>query len=66
MIGVEQWAEIRRMKLVEGRSIGEIARLMGCHRDTVRRALAADRPPRYERGPQPSKLDPFLPRIQEL
>jgi hypothetical protein len=67
VIGVEQWAEIRRMKLVEGRSIHEIARLLGCHRETVRRALASDRPPSY--GPRvrrPSKLDPFVEEIERL
>lgn len=67
MIGVEQWAEIRRMNLVEGRSIREIARLLGCHRETVRRALAGERPPSY--GPRPrraSKLDPFVSEIERL
>lgn len=67
MIGVEQWAEIRRMKLVEGRSIHEIARLLGCHRETVRRALASDRPPSYgPRARRPSKLDPFVEEIERL
>jgi len=66
VIGVEQWAEIRRMKLVEGRSIREIARIAGCHRETVRRALASDQPPRYERPPKPSKLDPFKAEIHRL
>lgn len=67
MIGVEQWAEIRRMKVVEKRSIREIARLLDCHRETVRRALATDRPPSY--GPRPrrgSKLDPFVEEIERL
>jgi transposase len=67
LLGVEQWAEIRRMKFVEGRSQREIHRRTGIHRDTIRRALAADEPPRY--GPRPkrqSKLDPFLPTICEL
>jgi transposase len=67
VIGVEQWAEIRRMKLVEGRSIREIARLLDCHRETVRRALAADRPPSYGPRPRrPSKLDPFVEEICRL
>ena len=64
---MEQWAEIRRMKHVEGLSQREIHRRTGVHRDTIRRALASDRPPRY--GPRPrraSKLDPFVPAIGEL
>jgi transposase len=65
VIGVERWAEIRRMHRVEGRSIREISRRTGVHRETIRRALAADAPPRYERAPVPSKLDPFKPWIEE-
>jgi transposase len=65
VIGVERWAEIRRMHRVEGRSIREISRRTGVHRDTVRRALASDEPPRYRRAPGPSKLDPFKPWIEE-
>ncbi|MGH2992229.1 MAG: IS21 family transposase [Solirubrobacterales bacterium] len=63
MIGVEKWAEIRRMKFVEGCSIREIHRLTGYHRDTIRSALESDEPPRYERQPRPSKLDPFKGEI---
>jgi transposase len=65
VIGVERWAEIRRMHRVEGRSIREISRRTGLHRETIRRALVADAPPRYERAPVPSKLDPFKPWIEE-
>ncbi|MGH2983503.1 MAG: IS21 family transposase [Solirubrobacterales bacterium] len=64
---MEQWAEIRRMKHVEGLSQREIHRRTGIHRDTIRRALAADAPPSYGPRPRrPSKLDPHLPRIREL
>jgi len=67
VIGVEQWAEIRRMHLVDGVSIREIARRTGLHRETIRRALAADRPPAYRRrGEKPSKLDPFKEEIERL
>ena len=59
MVGVEQWAEIRRMYRVERLSIREISKRMGLHRKTVRRALAADTPPKYVRAPAGSKLDPF-------
>jgi transposase len=67
LLGVEQWAEIRRMKHVEGLSQREIHRRTGVHRDTIRRALASPEPPSY--GPRParaSKLDPFVPMIEEL
>ena len=59
MVGVEQWAEIRRMHRVERLSIRAIGRRTGLHRKTIRRALAADTPPRYVRAPAGSKLDPF-------
>jgi transposase len=65
VVGVEQWAVIRRMHRVERRSIREIHRLTGLHRNTIRRALASDDPPRYRRVPRPSKLDPLKPWIEE-
>lgn len=67
MLDVEQWAQIRRMKHVEGLSQREIRRRTGLHRDTIRRALQSDKPPSY--GPRPkraSKLDRFIPNIEEL
>lgn len=66
MVGVESWAEIRRMSEVEKRGIREIARLTGHDRNTVRRALRREGPPRYERRPRPSKLDPFREEIHRL
>jgi transposase len=67
LLGVEQWAEIRRMKHVEGLSQREIHRRTGIHRDTIRRALASPEPPSYgPRPPRASKLDPFLGTIEEL
>ncbi len=67
MLDVEQWAEIRRMKHVEGLSQREIHRRTGAHRDTIRRALAQPRPPSYgPRAKRPSKLDPFMASIEEL
>jgi transposase len=59
VVGVEQWAEVRRMHRVERLSIREISRRTGLHRRTVRRALASDEPPRYVRGSAGSKLDSF-------
>jgi transposase len=67
VIGVEQWAEIRRMHLVDGVSIREIARRTGLHRETIRRALVSERPPAYRRRKEkPSKLDPFKEEIERL
>jgi len=65
VVGVEQWAEIRRMHRVERFSIREISRRTGLHRKTVRRALAAETPPKYSRPPAVSKLDPFKDWICE-
>jgi transposase len=45
LVGVEQWAEVRRMKRVEGLSAREISRRTGLARDTVSRLLAAVKPP---------------------
>ena len=66
MVGAEQWAEIRRMHFVAGFSIKEIVRRAGRDRNTVRRALRSQEPPRYERRPRPSKLDPFREEIHRL
>jgi transposase len=65
VVGVEQWAEIRRLYFVEKRSKRAIHRLTGLHRDTITRALASEAPPRYERAPAGSKLDPFKEWICE-
>jgi transposase len=66
VLGVEDWAEIRRLRRAEGMPIKAIARVMGCSKNTVRRALAAVGPPRYERARQGSIVDGFEPRIREL
>jgi transposase len=67
LLDVEQWAEIRRLQHVEGLSQREIHRRTGIHRDTIRRALSAPKPPSYGPRPRrPSKLDPFVGMIEEL
>ena len=66
MVNVEQWAEIRRMRFVEGLAIREIRRRTGLHRETIRRALSSPTPPGYARGGRPSKLDGFREGIHEL
>jgi transposase len=65
VVGVEQWAEIRRLHRVDGVSIREISKRTGLHRKTIRRALAAVEPPRYSRQASGSKLDPFKDWICE-
>jgi transposase len=65
VVGVEQWAEIRRMYRVERLSIRAISRRTGLHRKTIRRALASEKPPKYVRAPAGSKLDPFKEWICE-
>jgi len=66
VIGVEDWAEIRRLHRAEGVSIKEIARRLGVARNTVRSALRAAGPPSYERRRMASAVDPFEPAIREL
>jgi transposase len=67
VLAVQEWAEIRAMKAVQGLSIKEIARRTGHSRNTIRSALRSHEPPTYgPRAPRPSKLDRFKPRIHEL
>jgi transposase len=66
VVGVEQWAEIRRLHFVRGLSMREIHRRTGLHRDTISRAIHSDAPPAYRRAPAGSKLDPFKDEIHRL
>jgi transposase len=66
VLGVEDWAEIRRLHRAEGMPIKVVARVVGCSKNTVKRALAADGPPRYERVRRGSVVDAVEPRIREL
>jgi transposase len=63
---VEDWAEIRRLRRSEGVSISEIARVIGCSRNTVKAALASEGPPRYERARSGLLVDEYEPGIREL
>ena len=65
MVGVQQWAEIRRLVLVEGCSQREVAMRMGLARDTVARAVHGETPPKYRRATAGSKLDSFKDWICE-
>jgi hypothetical protein len=42
VLGVEDWAEIRRLRRAEWMPIKQIARVMGVSKNTVKRALAAE------------------------
>jgi transposase len=66
VISVEDWAEIRRLHHAEGMGIKAIARRLGVARNTVRDAVRASEPPRYERAGRGSLVDAFEPRIREL
>jgi transposase len=64
-LNVENWAEIRRLNRSEGMTIKAIARSLGISKNTVRRALRAPEPPKYQRAPTGSAVDVFVPRIKE-
>lgn len=66
MIQVEDWAEIRRLHRADGMPIRAIARHLGISKNTVKRALATDRPPAYSRPLKGSAVDAVEPRIREL
>jgi hypothetical protein len=59
LLSVEDWAGIRRLHRAEGLPIKLIARTLGISRNTVRAALAADGPSKYERKPAGSAVDAF-------
>lgn len=63
---MENWAEIRRLHRAEGVPIKEIARRLGVARNTVRAALASDRPPSYQRARRGSVIDPYELQIRAL
>lgn len=60
--GTNPWLSTGRIFI----AIKEIVRRLGISRNTVRRALASDAPPKYQRKPQGSIVDPFVPQIQQL
>jgi len=66
VLSVEDWAEIRWLHRAEGMPIKTVARVVGCSKNTVKRALAADGPPRYVRAARGSVVDAMEPRIREL
>lgn len=63
---MEDWAEIRRLHHAEGVPIKEIVRRLGVARNTVRAALASDKPPKYERAAKGSVADAYEPAVRAL
>jgi transposase len=63
VISVEDWAEIRRLHRAEQMPIRAIARQLGISKNTVKRALASDRPPVYSRPSKGSAVDAVEPQI---
>jgi len=66
VLRVEDWAEIRRLHRSEAMPIKAIARLLGVSKNTVKAAISASGPPRYERAPRGSIVDQVEPRLHEL
>ena len=56
---------VRRL-VADGVSQRQVARDLGIGRETVARALACDRPPRYERPAVPTAFTPFEPVVRQL
>ena len=62
---MEDWALIRRL-VAGGVPQRRVARDLGVGRSTVERALASDRPPKYERAAVPTAFTPFESHVREL
>jgi Mu transposase, C-terminal domain/Helix-turn-helix domain of resolvase len=65
VISVEDWALIRRL-VADGVPQRQVARDLGIGRSTVERALASDRPPKYERPAVPTSFTPFEAVVRQL
>jgi transposase len=68
MITLEQYDQIRRMYYLEEQSGRQIAKALGCSRQTVTRALRVDQPPAYtlQHPRQAPRLGPYKARLEEL
>ena len=62
---MEDWALIRRL-VADGVPQRQVARDLGVGRSTVARALASDRPPKYERATVVTSFAPFESRVRQL
>ncbi len=56
---------IRRL-VADGVPQRQVARDLGIGRSTVERALASERPPKYERPAVSTSFEPFVPLVQQL
>ena len=65
MYDVQDWAEVRRLHR-DGWSNTAIAEKFAMSRNTVAVLLARDEPPRYERRPAGSLVDPFADAIAAM
>jgi len=65
VISVEGWALIRRL-VADGVPQRQVAKDLGVGRSTVARALASDRPPKYERPAVPTSFTPFESLVRQL
>ena len=68
MYKVDVYLRVRRAVMVEGKSIREVSREFGLHRDTVRKMLAYSVPPGYRRQtlPRRPKLEPYTGVIDRI
>jgi transposase len=66
VVGVEQWAELRREHFVAGKTIKRLVRETGLSKNTIRRALRSETPPRYQRASRAGVLEEFKPEIHRL
>ena len=62
---MEDWALIRRL-VADGVPQRQVARDLGIGRATVARAVASDRPPKYERPAVSTAFTPFEPLVRQL
>jgi len=62
---MKDWSAIRQLNAA-GVPQRQIARDLGLARETVRTALASDRPPSYERSKGKTSFDDFEPRVRVL
>ena len=63
---MDHWAQIRYLHQSEGLSGRQIAARLGVSRNTVARALAADKPPKYSRPPVESAWTGVEPAVRGL
>ena len=68
MYRVDVYLRVRRAVMVEGKSIREVSREFGLHRDTVRKMLTHSVPPGYRRQtpPRRPKLELFTGVIDRI